>query len=503
MVIDSDVSRLADGREKAAVMVAAIIASSLGFVDASVISVALPVMRLDLSAGFGGAQWIANAYTLMLAALVLVGGVAGDRYGVRDTFMAGIGAFMLASIACALSGSVETLVFFRALQGASAAFMVPGSLALIAMTFPREERGAAIGLWSTVSGLAAALGPIIGGLMIDWGGTTAWRWIFWINVPAGLVALFVLATRVRRQRPTGAAPLDWIGALLATLALGAISGALILVADGTGDTLIIIALSVTGLALAVGFLVFEARTDSPMLPVRLFQSKGFIGANLLTFMLYFALGGVLFFIPMTLIEAHHMRESAAGAVFLPFTITMALLARYSGMYADAYGARSPIVIGSAIVAMSLPILALAVAHGDYFFGVLPSMAVMGIGMGLVVAPLSTVVMTPVDDRLAGAASAVNNGVARVAGLLAVAILGIVAAGVYALSIDPALVPGGYGAPALGLTARADLMRSNAMAQSFVAIALLLAVVAAAGSIIAAATLPEKRRAGTARAVSAS
>ena len=476
------------------VLIATILASSLGFIDGSVVSVAIPAIRSDLGASFSQIQWVANAYTLLLSALVLVGGAAGDRFGQARMFGAGIAVFSLTSIGCALAGSAEQLIAWRAVQGLGAAFMVPGSLALIARSYPADQRGKAIGLWSMASGIAAALGPILGGFLIDAGGAPAWRWIFWINPLPGLITLaFLYLARIPDDSKKRAS-LDIPGALLATFGLGALAFGLSQASEAGVNVVSVAAWLVAGTLALLTFLLWEARSPAPMLPLSLFRIRTFNGANLLTFFLYFALAGSLFFLPMTLIEALSLPEAHAGSVYLPFTVVMAVVARLSGGMTDRVGPRFPLTIGSLITGLSF----LAVAAGAYFhafaLGVLPAMAVLGVGMGFVVAPLSTTVMTVADDSLAGTASGVNNGISRIAGLFAVAVLGIVAALVYRSGLDPVLVPGSYGEPAAALSKAARTARAEAMLRAFVAVSVLTAVLSFLSAAIAWQMLPAKAKA---------
>jgi EmrB/QacA subfamily drug resistance transporter len=478
-------------RERRVALLCAILATSLGFIDGSVVSVAVPAMRADLGASFAAIQWITNAYMLFLAALILVGGAAGDRFGQREAFAAGILVFSLASIGCALAPGAGTLIAFRAVQGVGAAMMVPGSLALIARAYPHEERGAAIGLWSMASGIAAALGPLIGGLVLDAGGDSAWRWIFWINPPVGLLTLYLLYAHTRRYAPRRQGRIDVTGAVLATLALAGIAYALTQLGERGGGTAKVAAAAAGGCVAMVAFVYWEAHASAPMLPLGLFRSRIFTGANILTFFLYFALAGSLFFLPMTLIEALGLGETKAGSIYLPFTAVMALVASWSGRFADRHGPRLPITIGSLVVAISFLLAALAVHLGAFAAGVMPAMAVLGLGMGLVVAPLSTAVMTSTEEKTTGIASGINNGVARVAGLFAVAALGLAATLVYTALVDPALVPGSYGEPADALPEAARTMRSEAMIAAFVAVSVATAFLSFLSAAVAWIMLREK------------
>jgi EmrB/QacA subfamily drug resistance transporter len=476
---------------RVAVLVTAILASSLGFIDGSVLPVAIPAIRGSLGADFAQAQWIVNAYMLLLSALILVGGAAGDLFGQRDTLAGGIIAFCLASIGCALAGSPDQLIACRAMQGAGAAFMIPGSLALIARTYEPRERGRAIGIWSMASGLTSAFGPILGGFLIETGGAAAWRWIFWLNMPVGSIALALLLLRTPRLPAKPKGGLDLFGALLVTLGLGGLALGLTYASEANPGIGRIALAFLVGVVFLLAFWFWEGRARAPMLPRFLFTLPVFNGANLLTFFLYFSLAGALFFLPTTLIEALRLPEAYAGAVFLPFTATMALVGGYAGGLTDRIGPRLPLTLGAGITGLSFLGLGIAAAEHAFWLGVLPAMAVMGIGMGLVVAPLSTTVMTATDDALSGTASGVNNGIARIAGLFAVAGLGVVAALTYRHMVDLALVPGGYGEPMAPASPLVEAMRSTAIIAAFIAISVVTALLSFLSAFIGWQMLPAK------------
>ena len=320
------------------------------------------------------------------------------------------------------------------------------------------------------SGIASAFGPIIGGFMLETGGPQAWRWIFWLNLPLGLAALAVLFAGTPHLAGKRGAGLDLIGALFVTIGLGAMALGLTQACKSHPDPVRIGSTFIAGVVALALFWVWEGRAKTPMLPRFLFTLPVFNGANLLTFFLYFSLAGVLFFLPTTLIEAMHLPEAQAGSVFLPFTVAMAIVGAYAGRLTDRIGPRLPLTIGAGISGLSFLGLGLAAVMQSFWLGVLPAMAVMGIGMGLVVSPLSTTVMTATEDALAGTASGVNNGVARIAGLFAVAGLGVVASLIYRLGIDPAQVSGGYGEPMVPMGAAAQAMRLSALTAAFVAVA---------------------------------
>jgi EmrB/QacA subfamily drug resistance transporter len=475
------------------VLVAAILASSMGFIDGSVISIAIPAIRADLGATLADAQWVSNAYLLLMSALILLGGAAGDRFGLRNVFGLGIGLFVLASIICALAPTPLVLVIARAVQGTGAAFMVPGSLAIIAKAYPREERGRAIGIWAAASSLTTIAGPVIGGFVLTALGPWSWRLVFAINLPLGLLALGLLWFRVAPDRAEAGRRLDVVGAVLAT-------GALMLIAYGlTGDgSESVPPLSHTivwcgsGLVLAVVFLVWEAGNAAPMLPLHLFGNVSFSGANGLTFALYFALGGTMFFLPMTMIGGWGYSPATVSLALLPLGIALTALSPFSGKWADRFGPGPLITLGSLIVAGAFMTLALTAPMHSAWLGVLPAMVLLGLGMGLVVSPLSTAVMTSVADGDTGVASGVNNAVARVAGLVAVALLGAIIAPVFEVALGPAAeLPIFFGMAAEGLSPQEETWRLAATDAAFATIGYVTAGLSLASAAVAWLTLERK------------
>lgn len=405
-----------------AVLFATILASGMAFMDGSVVTVALPAIRSGLGAGFAEGQWTANAYTLTLAAFTLLGGAAGDAFGLRRVFMLGIALFGLASVACGLAWSPGSLIAARAIQGVGGAMMVPGSLALIAAHYPPKVRGRAIGAWAAASSIAPAIGPVVGGLLVDHG---SWRAIFLINLPIAAIALFLCSTRIAADGPRRAAPMDWSGGALAVIGLGLVAYGLTALAEpGSGRGALDLGLAAAGAAVLVLFIVYERRAAHPMMPLALFADRTFSGVNILTLLLYFALSGALFFLPTALIEAHGYPAALAGSVFIPFVLVMGLLSRFGGGLADRIGTRPCLTMGPIITGLAFLALAPAVADGGYGAAVVPVMLLMGLGMGVTVAPLSTAVMNAAPAGRSGAASGINNAVARVAGLVAVASLGL-------------------------------------------------------------------------------
>ncbi|MEV4637742.1 DHA2 family efflux MFS transporter permease subunit [Actinoplanes sp. NPDC049548] len=406
------------------VLLATVLGSSIAFIDATVVNIALPAIAEDLGAGAAGLQWTVNGYALSLAALILLGGSLGDRYGRRRVFTIGIAWFAAASLLCGLAPTIELLVAARVLQGIGGALLTPGALAILEASFAPEDRARAIGAWSGLGGIGGALGPFLGGWLVD---VADWRLIFLINVPVAVLVLVVSARHVPESRNPDAVPgLDAAGVVLGAAGLGGLTyGFTAWPADGPGSTPVLAGLAVGVLGMA-GFLLRERRARHPMLPLHLFRSRAFTGANLVTFLVYAANGGVFFLVVLNLQVVAGYSPLAGGVALLPITVLMLLLSARAGALGQRIGPRIPMTVGPLICAAALVWMSRIGPGAAYLTDVLPPVVVFGLGLSLLVAPLTATALGALDDAHAGIASGVNNAVARAAGLLAVAVLPLAA-----------------------------------------------------------------------------
>jgi len=422
------------------ILAVTVLGSGMAFLDGTVVNIALPDIGRDLNASTSSLQWILNGYLLTLASLILLGGSLGDRYGRRQVFVIGVGLFTLSSLLCAVAPTVELLIGARMLQGVGGALLTPGSLAIIESSFRPSDRSRAIGAWSGLGGVAAALGPLLGGYLVQ---AVSWRAIFLINLPLGVFVIAMASRHVPEVRdPSASGGLDFGGVALAALGLAGTTYALIEAPDQDASALVLLA-GVGGVLALVAFLFAESRSPNPMMPLGMFSSRQFSGANLVTFAVYAALSGFFFLFVSFLQISMGYSPIAAGAASLPVTALMLVFSARSGALAQRIGARIPLTVGPLVIALGLLMLTRIEPGDSYLSGVLPAVIVFGLGLTLVVAPVTSTALAAADARQAGVASGINNAVSRVGGLLAVAVLPVIAGLTGDSFYDPAKMNDGF------------------------------------------------------------
>jgi EmrB/QacA subfamily drug resistance transporter len=418
------------------ILVATILGSSMAFIDSTVVNVALPALQASFHATVTDVQWVVESYGLILGALILAGGSLGDLFGRRLMFLLGVAIFAVASVGCGVAPNIYQLIIARSVQGMGAALLVPGSLATISTSFDEKSRGQAIGTWSGFTAITTATGPVLGGWLVE---HASWRWVFFINLPLAAALIAISLWRVPESRSAAGGHVDWLGALAVTLGLGGlVIGFIESVNLGWEHPLVLASLFVGGGCLVL-FVVVEASVASPMVPLMLFASPSFSAANLLTLFLYAAIGIFFFLFPLNLIQIQGYSATATGAAMLPMILLVFLLSRWSGGLVTRYGPRPPLTIGPLVVAVGFVLFAVPTVGGSYWKAFFPAVIGLGLGMAITVAPLTTVVMNSVGQDRVGAASGINNAIARVAGVLAIAVLGVVMVNAFSSRLNHSLV----------------------------------------------------------------
>lgn len=406
-------------------MFSTILATSMAFIDGSALNVILPSLQKDLEASGIDLFWVLNSYLLMLAALIILGGSLGDKLGRVKIFKLGILIFTIGSALCGFSQDIYQLIIFRTIQGVGGAFMIPGSLSIISAVFTKEEKGKAIGTWSAVTTIVTVCGPVLGGALADIG---LWRFIFFINLPLGLLSVVVLHFKVPESRESGSSKVDWTGAIILVLSLAALTfGFLEMPEWGASHPVVIISL-VVGLVSLVAFVIVEKRVAEPMIPLSLFKNKTFSGVNLLSFFLYAGMGAMMLFLSLNIIQIQGYSQLQAGLTFLPFSFVMVIAARKMGSLTSKYGARRYLIIGPTMTGLGMVFLSLigkTAGPSEYWTTYFPPFVLFAVGIAITVVPLTTAVMSSVEDSKSGIASGINNSVTRISGTFMNAILGAV------------------------------------------------------------------------------
>ena len=417
------------------VLAATILGSSMAFIDGTVVNVALPALQASFHATLVDLQWVVESYGVLLAALILVGGSFGDRFGRRRIFVAGVIIFALASAGCGAASNIHQLIIARSVQGVGAALLVPGSLAIISTSFDEKSRGPAIGTWSGFTALTTAVGPVLGGWLVE---HASWRWAFFLNLPIAVAVVAISLWRIPESRSADSGRIDWPGAILSALGLGSLVVGFVESLDLGWRSPLVFGSLILGVGSLIAFVFVEAASISPTLQLTLFKSPSFSGANLITFFLYAAVGIFFFLFPLNLIQVQGYSATATGAAVLPLILLMFFLSRWSGGLVARYGSRAPLIAGPLIVALGFALFAVASIEANYWREFFPAVIVLGFGMSVTVAPLTTVVMNSVNKDRVGAASGINNAVARVASVLAIAVLGIVMVKTFASQLNSSL-----------------------------------------------------------------